>query len=167
MVSKKVDFEPKSDNVSKISDNLKKSLKSTLKVSKRIIILMAITTFIVIFLSKNGVFDHVSVLISPFTRFFNLDPNVGILIMTCLFNVQAAMIMSSNLLKEGVLNSKEVIVGLIFANVLSLSTRYAKHSLPLHVSLFGPKLGTKIVMINAVITLLLDILIIGAIIFLI
>jgi hypothetical protein len=55
-----------------------------------------------------------------------------------------------------------VIIGLIFANVLSLSTRYAKHSLPLHVSLFGPKLGTKIVMINAGITFAIDVVIIGA-----
>lgn len=59
------------------------------------------------------------------------------------------------------MSSKEVLIGLIIGNVLTFSTRYVKHSLPLHVSLFGAKLGTKIVMVNAAITLLLDIFIIA------
>jgi hypothetical protein len=141
---------------------MKKSFESTLRVSKRILPIMFITMFIVIYFSNLGVFEFIKLIINPVTGYLNLDPSVGILILTDLINVQAAMVMGSGLLENGVLGSKDVIIGLIFANVLSLSTRYAKHSLPLHVSLFGPKLGTKIVMINASITFAIDILIIGA-----
>lgn len=166
MVSKDIDFKPKNEEKKNIKNSLKKSFDSTLKISKRILPIMFITMFIVIYFSNLGIFEYIKLIINPFTGFLNLDPSVGILIITDLINVQAAMVMGSGLLENGVLSSRDVIIGLIFANVLSLSTRYAKHSLPLHVSLFGPKLGTKLVMINAAITLSIDVLVIGALVLL-
>ena len=143
--------------------NLKSSLYSTLKFSKRLIPIMFITMFLVMFLSNMGVFDHLNNIITPITNILNLNPNVGLIALTEVINVQGAIIMAGGLLNENILNSKEVLIGLVIGNVITLSSRYAKHSLPLHVSLFGVKLGTKIVMINSIITLLLDILIIGVI----
>ncbi|MBB6067535.1 nucleoside recognition domain-containing protein [Methanococcus maripaludis] len=163
LVSKNMaEYEPKNEEKKNIKKSMKKSFESTLRVSKRILPIMFVTMFIVIYFSNLGVFEVIKLIINPVTGYLNLDPSVGILILTDLINVQAAMVMGSGLLENGVLSSKDVIIGLIFANVISLSTRYAKHSLPLHVSLFGPKLGTKIVMINASITFAIDILIIGA-----
>ncbi|MBW9220770.1 hypothetical protein KKP91_00950 [Methanothermococcus sp. SCGC AD-155-M21] len=143
--------------------NLKNSLYSTLKFSKRLIPIMFITMFLVMFLSNMGVFNHLNNIITPITNILNLNPNVGLIALTEVINVQGAIIMAGGLLNENILNSKEVLIGLVIGNVITLSSRYAKHSLPLHVSLFGVKLGTKIVMINSIITLLLDILIIGVI----
>ncbi|MBA2861020.1 nucleoside recognition domain-containing protein [Methanococcus maripaludis] len=164
VVSKDIDFEPKIEEKKNTKNIFNKSLNSTLKISRRIIPIMFVTTFIVLYFSNLGVFEYIKVIINPFTMFLDLDPSVGILVIADLINIQTAMVMGSGLLENGVLNSKEVIIGLIFANVLSISTRYTKHSIPLHVSLFGSKLGTKIVMINAFITLLIDIFIIGALI---
>ncbi|MCS3901181.1 hypothetical protein [Methanococcus voltae] len=160
VVSKSVDFTPKENEKNKIKDNIKKSWNSTLRFSKRMVPVMFITMFIVIYFTKLGVFEYLKLLINPFTSVLNLDSNVGLIILTDLVNVQAAMIMGGGFLKESILNPREVLIGLMFANVLSLSTRYAKHSLPMHISIFGAKLGTKVVMINAIITFILDILII-------
>ncbi|WP_048057883.1 nucleoside recognition domain-containing protein [Methanothermococcus okinawensis] len=160
IISKKVDFEVPEINKMDKKENLEKSLKSTLRFSKRLIPIMLITMFLVVYLSKIGVFDYLNNLVSPITNILGLNPNVGLLSLTEIVNVQAAIVMAGGFLNENMLSSKEVLIGLIIGNVLTFSTRYVKHSLPLHVSLFGTKLGTKIVMINAAITLLLDIIII-------
>ncbi len=166
IISKNKNFEvfDESINISK-KENLKKSLNSTLKFSRRLIPIMFITMFLVIFLSNTGVFDYLNNLVKPVTNMLGLNPNIGILSLTEIMNVQAAIIMAGGLLNENILSPRGVLIGLIIGNVLTFSTRYIKHSLPLHVSLFGTKLGTKIVMINAAITLLLDILIVIGLLF--
>ena len=161
IISKNYSFElPDIDKLNK-KENAKKSFKSTLRFAKRLIPIMFFMMTLVIYLSKVGFFDYVERFVKPITNLLNLNPNVGILALTEIMNVQAAIVMAGGFLNEGILSSKEVLIGLIIGNVLTFSTRYVKHSLPLHISLFGAKLGTKIVMINAVITLLLDIIIIA------
>ncbi|WP_131007779.1 nucleoside recognition domain-containing protein [Methanofervidicoccus abyssi] len=141
--------------------SIKTSLYSTLKFSKRLVLVMYTTMFLVILLSKLGVFQYLNSLIMPVTKTFNLNPNIGLLALTEVINVYGAVVMAGGFLREGILNPKEVLIGLTIGNIITFSSRYVKHSLPLHITLFGPKLGTKIVMINGAITLLLDIFIIG------
>ncbi|ACV24947.1 nucleoside recognition domain-containing protein [Methanocaldococcus fervens] len=160
IVSKNSSFELPEINKLDRKENVKKSFKSIISFAKRLIPTMFIMMTLVIYLSKVGFFDYVEKFVEPITNLLNLNPNVGILALTEIMNVQAAIVMAGGFLNEHILNSKEILIGLIIGNVLTFSTRYVKHSLPFHVSLFGAKLGTKIVMINAAITLILDIFII-------
>ncbi|XRP96326.1 nucleoside recognition domain-containing protein [Methanocaldococcus sp. 16A] len=162
IISKNYSFEMPNINKMDKKENVKKSFKSTLRFAKRLIPTMFFMMTLVVYLSKVGFFDYVEKFVQPITNLLKLNPNVGILALTEIMNVQAAIVMAGGFLNEGILNSKEVLIGLIIGNVLTFSSRYAKHSLPLHVSLFGAKLGTKIVMVNAAITLMLDIFIIVA-----
>ena len=161
IISKDYSFEVPDINKLDKKENAKKSFKSTLRFARRLIPILFFMMTLVIYLSKVGFFDYVERFVKPITNLLNLNPNVGILALTEIMNVQAAIVMAGGFLNEGILSSKEVLIGLIIGNVLTFSTRYVKHSLPLHVSLFGAKLGTKIVMVNAAITLLLDIFIIA------
>ncbi len=161
IISEGCSFEMPEVNKLNKKENVKKSFKSTLRFAKRLIPIMFFMMILVIYLSKIGFFDYVERFVEPITNLLNLNPNVGILALTEVMNVQAAIVMAGGFLNENILTSKEVLIGLIIGNVLTFSTRYVKHSLPLQVSLFGAKLGTKIVMINAAITLLLDIFIIA------
>ncbi len=161
IISEGCSFEMPEVNKLNKKENVKKSFKSTLRFAKRLIPIMFFMMTLVIYLSKIGFFDYVERFVEPITNLLNLNPNVGILALTEVMNVQAAIVMAGGFLNENILTSKEVLIGLIIGNVLTFSTRYVKHSLPLQVSLFGAKLGTKIVMINAVITLILDIFIIA------
>ncbi|AIJ05872.1 nucleoside recognition domain protein [Methanocaldococcus bathoardescens] len=160
IVSKDYSFEIPNINKMDKKENVKKSFKRTIKFAKRLVPILFFMMTLVIYLSKVGFFDYVERFVQPITNLLNLNPNVGILALTEIINVQAAIVMAGGFLNENILTPKEVLIGLIIGNVLTFSTRYAKHSLPLHVSLFGAKLGTKIVMINAIITLILDIFII-------
>ncbi|XRO75251.1 nucleoside recognition domain-containing protein [Methanocaldococcus sp. 28A] len=162
IISKNYSFEMPNINKMDKKENVKKSFKSTLRFAKRLIPTMFFMMTLVIYLSKVGFFDYVEKFVQPITTLLKLNPNVGILALTEIMNVQAAIVMAGGFLNEGILNSKEVLIGLIIGNVLTFSSRYVKHSLPLQVSLFGAKLGTKIVMVNAAITLILDIFIIVA-----
>ena len=161
IISKDYSFEVPDINKLDKKENAKKSFKSTLRFAKRLILILFFMMTLVIYLSKVGFFDYVERFVKPITNLLNLNPNVGILALTEIMNVQAAIVMAGGFLNEGILSSKEVLIGLIIGNVLTFSTRYVKHSLPLHVSLFGAKLGVKVVMVNAAITLLLDIIIIA------
>lgn len=143
----------------------KSSFKRIIKFAKRLVPTMFFMLFLVSILSKIGFFDYLTKIFYPITSLLNLNPNVITIVFTEIINVQSAIILSSALLNEGLISGKDVLIGLILGNVLTFSSRYIKHSLPLQVSLFG-KLGFKIVMINAIITLILDIIIIAMLIFL-
>ncbi len=71
------------------------------------------------------------------------------------FNIRSAVVTAAGFIDTG-LEWKWAVIGLILGNVISFSTRSVKHSLPMHLSLFG-KFGVKIVLLNSIATLLLDI----------
>lgn len=135
--------------------------EKTFKFARRFVPVMFISMFLVLYLSKTGFFNVFSIIVMPVTNIFNLNPNTGILAITEIINVSAAMVMAGTFLNEASLTQTEVLIGLIFGNVVAFSTRSVKHSIPLHFSLFGSKMGTKVIILNSGVTIILDILIIG------
>jgi len=136
-------------------------LKSTLDTIKRVTPIMAVTYLSVGILSAYGFFDS----FKEVFIFLPLDPNVITISAVEFINVRAAIVLSAGMLEKGILEPKWVVVGLMLGNVVTFSTRFAKHSLPLHISLFG-RLGLKIVFLNSITTLILDILAIAFVILL-
>ena len=130
-------------------------LKSTWKTIKRITPIMAATYLAVSVLSAYGFFER----FKEIFKFLPFDPNVIAISAVEFVNVRAAVVLAAGMLEKGILAPKWVVVGLILGNVITLSTRFVKHSLPLHLSLFG-RLGVKIVVLNALVTLVLDFIVI-------
>ncbi|MEA2000145.1 MAG: hypothetical protein U9N61_12590, partial [Euryarchaeota archaeon] len=91
------------------------------------------------------------------TSFFGLESGVALISATAIVNTTAGIILAGSLLAEGLITTKSVLIALFLGTVVSFSARFAKHSLPLHVSLFGPKLGSKTVAISATTTLVIDV----------
>jgi len=118
----------------------------------RVAIIMALTYFIVSLASEFGVFRE----FSSFVRFIPLDPNAIGIAFVEFFNVRAAIVMAAGLIEDG-MKIKWAVIGLILGNVISFSTRSVKHSLPMHLALFG-RFGVKIVLLNSIATLILDVL---------
>ena len=131
-------------------------LKATLDNLKRIVPIMFFTFFIVDLLSKYGVFNELKNILS-FLSF--VDPNIIAIATIEFVNVRTATVFAAGLLETKEISVKWAVVGLLLGNVISFSTRSVKHSLPMHVSLFG-KLGVKIVMLNAIVSFILDVVII-------
>ena len=137
-----------------------KSVKTTYRMLKRIVPVMFVTLFLVAILMERGVFQELSVIINPVTDILGLESEVALVSATEILNTYSGLILAGSFFDTGALSAKGVLIALMLGNVISFSTRFAKHSLPLHVSLFGPKLGGKIVLINGAATLVIDIVII-------
>lgn len=147
-----------SDNNSSSAWN--KSVKTTYRMLKRIVPVMFVTLFLVALLMEHGFFQELSGIIAPVTDILGLESEVALVSVTEILNTYSGLILAGSFFDTGALSTKGVLIALILGNVISFSTRFAKHSLPLHVSLFGPKLGSKIVLINGMATLVIDIVII-------
>jgi len=137
-----------------------KSVKTTYRMLKRIVPVMFVTLFLVALLMERGVFQELSGIIDPVTDILGLESEIALVSATEILNTYSGLILAGSFFDTGALSVKGVLIALMLGNVISFSTRFAKHSLPLHVSLFGPKLGGKIVLINGAATLVIDIIII-------
>jgi hypothetical protein len=127
---------------------------------KRMAVIMTVTYFAVTLLSNLGAFEK----LNDAVRFLPINPETISIAAVEFFNVRAAVILAAGFIDTG-LSLKWAVIGLILGNVISFSTRSVKHSLPMHLSLFG-KLGVKIVALNSIATLILDCFFIIAIYFL-
>ena len=134
----------------------KKSADSTYKLLKRIVPTMFVTLFLVSVAFELNFFESFSAVIDPITRILGLEGEVALITATAVVNSYAGIILAGSLLSEGAITTKGVLIALLLGNVVTLSARSAKHSLPLHVSLFGPRLGSKTVAINAAATFAID-----------
>lgn len=135
---------------------LNKSAGSTYKMLKRIVPTMFITLFLVSVAMELNLFDSFSTILEPLTNILGLESEVVLISATEIVNTYAGMILAGSLLGEGLISTKGVLIALLLGTVVSFSTRFVKHSLPLHVSLFGPKLGSKTVAVNAGTTLVIN-----------
>jgi len=133
-----------------------KSARSTYKLLKRIVPTMFITLFLVSVAMELNLFDSFSAILEPFTNILGLESEIALISATEIVNTYAGMILAGSLLGEGLISTKGVLIALLLGTVISFSARFVKHSLPLHVSLFGPKLGSKTVAVNAGTTLVID-----------
>ncbi len=140
---------------------LSKSAKSTYKMLKRILPAMFITLLLVSVAMELDLFDSFSTFLEPLTIILGVESEVVLITATRIVNTYSGLILAGSLLNRGVISTKGVIIALLLGNVVSFSARFVKHSLPLHVSLFGPRLAGKTVTINAATTLAIDVLFIA------
>ncbi len=142
-----------------IKQDIKVESFSILKIVKNTLPVMVVTYFFVQLTLQSGIFSF-SLSFLPF------DPAVLSVAAIQLINQKASIVLCKSLLENDALSVKWAVIALMLGNVVTFSTSYIKHSLPLHASLFG-RLGVKIVMLNGIASLVLDaILILGVILFL-
>ena len=142
-----------------IKQDIKVESFSILKIVKNTLPVMVVTYFFVQLTLQSGIFSF-SLSVLPF------DPAVLSIAAIQLINQKASIVLCKSLLENDALSVKWAVIALMLGNVVTFSTSYIKHSLPLHASLFG-RLGVKIVMLNGIASLVLDaILIVGVILFL-
>jgi len=142
-----------------IKQDIKVESFSILKIVKNTLPVMVVTYFFVQLTLQSGIFSF-SLSVLPF------DPAVLSIAAIQLINQKASIVLCKSLLENDALSVKWAVIALMLGNVVTFSTSYIKHSLPLHASLFG-RLGVKIVMLNGIASLVLDaILILGVILFL-
>lgn len=131
--------------------SLKEAVRISLQTSKplitRIVAITVPTTFIVFILMGIGVFDTLAYYLSDVSTYFPV-PIEGLTIIAAQFgNFIAANTIASNLLAEGMLTGKEVVITLLVADVLSTIMVTVRWLIPYYLGIFGPRIGTEIMVL--------------------
>jgi len=140
------DSEIKKEKRPPINEAFKISLKNSKKTIIRILKLMIPITIIVFILIDIGVFEMLAGYLSGAAGYFPIPPE-GLGVIAAQFaNSIAAWTIAGNLLSEGIMSSKDVVLTLMVGTVLSeiVNIRY---SIPYYTGIFGAKLGMQILVI--------------------
>ena len=130
-----------------LKEAVKISLQTSTPVIKRIVAITIPTTFIVFILMELGVFDTLASYLSGVSTYFPI-PAEGLAIIAAQFgNFIAANTIASNLLVTGVLTGKEVVITLLVADVLATIMVTVRWLIPYYLGIFGPRIGTEIMVL--------------------
>ncbi|WP_457752793.1 hypothetical protein [Thermococcus sp.] len=126
---------------------LRNALAKTKKTSIPILKTMVIVTYITALLIAVGFFNHLSDLVRNFAEFLPFSPEELSVALSAMAGSIAAYTLGANLLKAGLIGEKALIrallLGSIFANITFLRVL-----IPYYVGLYGPKDGTKLMLIS-------------------
>ncbi|ALM76520.1 hypothetical protein [Thermococcus barophilus] len=126
---------------------LRNALTKTKKTSLPILRTMVIVTYITALLIAVGFFNHLSDLVRSFAQSLPFSPEELSVALSAMAGSIAAYTLGANLLKAGLISEKALIrallLGSIFANITFLRVL-----IPYYVGLYGPKDGTKLMLIS-------------------
>ena len=157
------------DVVSEIKKEKRPSLKEAFEISlsrsqktlRRILAMFIPITIIVFILIGFGVFKAIAEHLSGVAGSFPVPPEGLPVIVAQLASQVAAWTVAGNLLFEGILNSKQIILTLLAGSVLS-SVVELRHSIPYHFGIFGVRLGAQILITATLLRTTITILVIIA-----
>ncbi len=126
---------------------LKNSISSSLVPLKRIIPTMVVVAIFVFQLIDIGFFDMISVYMKDIPVLKYLPPQ-GLPVIAAWFasNIGAYTI-AGNLLTEGIMSSREIVITLLVGRVLSSIVRL-RFTIPYYTGIFSPKLGMQIMLLS-------------------
>lgn len=134
-----------------LKDASRKSLQASMPTIKKIVTMTVVTMFIVAVLIKIGVFDALTSHLGGVCTYFPI-PVAGLSIIAAQFaHYIAACTVASGLMSTGELTSKDVIIVLLVGTVLTSITQAVKWFIPSYVGLFGPKMGTQLIILSTAI----------------
>ena len=134
----------------KTAEMLKKSLKQSLPLMKRIIFITVPVTVLVFWLVELGVFEWLTTHIQGVTRFFPV-PVEGLSIAAAYFgNSLAAYTVAGNMLTAETISPKNVILSLLLGYLLSSVISTFRHSAPHYIGIFGAKTGTQLLLYSSI-----------------
>ncbi len=134
-----------------------KSFSETVSLLKRIIKVTIPVTILVYTLIEAGVFKYIALKIQFMALWFRI-PVEGLTIVAAYFgNYTAAYTVAGNLLTDGILTQKEIIITLLTAKVLASIFFAVRHSTPYYIGIFGSGLGLKITVLNTLLRNCIDI----------
>ncbi|MGB4505125.1 MAG: hypothetical protein WBI44_09600 [Syntrophaceticus sp.] len=122
--------------------------KSSLPTFGRLIAVFVPVTFLVITLMHTEVVQQYLALVDPALRKFGLPAPVLIVITTGMFSTIAAIGTLGPFLQVGIVTPVQGIAALLFASALHYFLSFWCDDIPLNVSFFGPRLGSKVSVAN-------------------
>ncbi len=134
-----------------LKDAIRMSIITSEKTAKRILFSTVPTTFIVFLLIAAGFLDVLTSQLGGIANYFPIPP-AGLSIVVAQFaNFLAAQTIAGNLLSQGILSSREILLALLVGDVLSSITTIFRILMPYYVGIFGFKIGMEIMILSTAI----------------
>lgn len=137
--------------------------KGSLPTFGRIIAMFVPVTFLVITLMQTETVIQWLSLVDPVLRQFGLPAPVLIVITTGMFSMVAGIGTLGPFLQSGIVTPVEAIAALLLASAIHYFLSFWYSNLPLNVSFFGPRLGSKVSVANMVILEVVTCLVLGVV----
>ncbi|KUG20650.1 putative cobalt transporter in sulfate-reducing delta-proteobacteria [hydrocarbon metagenome] len=125
------------------------TLAASARTLRRILVIMVPTIVFVAFLIQVGFFDALAAYMEGVSRYFPV-PAEGLGVIAAKFGSYiAAASVASALLASGDLSGRDVVITLLVGNLLSSLVMSMRWFGSFYVAIFGPRLGTEIMLISA------------------
>lgn len=161
LTRKNVISEIKKEKRPSLKEAFKISLSRSQKTLRRILAIFIPITIIVFTLIDLGVFEAIADYLSGIVGSFPVPPKGLPVIAAQLASPVAAWTVAGNLLFDGILNSKQIILTLLVGSVLS-SIVELRYSIPYYFGIFGARLGVQILVTATLLRTMITILMIIA-----
>jgi hypothetical protein len=135
---------------SKLREAAIKSLRGQSRMFLRIAGLYFIMTFLVLYLSREGVFQSLDVL--PLANFFGIPPETIIPLTIYVASPKAGIALLGPLIQNGGISEIKALIVLMLGSLFMLPFYSLRSLLPNYTSVFGMKLGLSLVIISTVIS---------------
>ena len=125
------------------------SLRNARKTVPRILITMVPVTFMVFVLIGLGIFEYAAAHLGVVARYFPIPIESLPIVATRLASPIGAYTIAGSLLAKGVLGGKDVVMALLVATLLS-TVPNLRYLVPYYFGIFGPTIGTQLVIVSTV-----------------
>lgn len=123
-----------------------KSLRGQTRIFLRIAGLYFIMTFLVLYLSREGIFESLDVL--PLANFFGVPPETVIPLTIYVASPKAGITLLGPLIENGGISETKALIVLMLGSLFMLPFYSLRSLLPNYTSVFGIKLGMSLVIIS-------------------
>jgi hypothetical protein len=127
-----------------------KSLRGQIRIFLRIAGLYFIMTFLVLYLSREGILQSLDVL--PLAHFFGVPPETIIPLTIYVASPKAGITLLGPLIQNGGISETKALIVLMLGSLFMLPFYSLRSLLPNYTSVFGMKLGLSLVIISTVIS---------------
>jgi hypothetical protein len=123
-----------------------KSLRGQTRIFLRIAGLYFVMTFLVLYLSREGIFESLDVL--PLANFFGVPPETVIPLTIYVASPKAGITLLGPLIQNGGISETKALIVLMLGSLFMLPFYSLRSLLPNYTSVFGIKLGLSLVIIS-------------------
>ena len=133
-----------------LSEAAKKSLRGQSRIFLRIAGLYFIMTFLVLYLSREGILQSFDVI--PLAQFFSVPPETIIPLTIYVASPKAGIALLGPLIQNGGISETKALIVLMLGSLFMLPFYSLRSLLPNYTSVFGMKLGLSLVIISTAIS---------------
>jgi hypothetical protein len=139
---------------------LMNSLRNARKTVPRILTTMVPVTFVVFVLIGLGIFEYAAAHLGVVAHYFPIPIESLPIVATRLASPVGAYTMAGSLLAKGVLEGKDVVMALLVATLLS-TVPNLRYLVPYYFGIFGPTIGTQLIIVSTLLRVLVFAAIVG------